>query len=136
MNDINDATNINLLNSKILVVDDEAANVMLLTKILATKGYTNITSTLDPTEVVNLHEEHNFDLILLDINMPTMGGYEVFKQLSSAGNFCDTQVIATSADISENDVKKALDTGFTAYITKPMRMQELLEVVENALQAV
>lgn len=89
----------------ILIVDDEPANTLLLKKILATKGYTNVMTTLDPIEVVPLHLEHNFELILPDINTPEMNGYEVLKQLRN-----------------------------TDYIIKIMKMNVLLETVEKALQ--
>ncbi len=72
--------------------------------------------------------------ILLDINMPEMNGYEVLKQLQNMDNFNSTQVVAISADTSPSDVKKGLEAGFSSYITKPMRMQALYEIVDNIFQ--
>lgn len=134
MNDTNNATELDKAKQNILIVDDEPANTLLLKKILATRGYTNVMTTLNPVEVVPLQLEHNFELILLDINMPEMNGYEVLEKLRNTDNFNGTQVVATSADISLRDPAKRLESGFTDYITKPMEMQVLLDIVEKVLQ--
>lgn len=121
-------------NSNILIVDDEPANILLLSKILQSNGYSNVMTTDKPTDTVTLQQEHNFSLVLLDINMPELSGYEVLEQLKGLDNFSSTKIIATSGDISPKDIKNALDAGFDDYITKPMRMNDLLAVVEKNLQ--
>ena len=120
-------------NSNILIVDDEPANILLLSKILQSNGYTNVMTTDAPLDTVVLQEEHNYALILLDINMPEITGYEVLKQLRELDNFLGTKVVATSGDVSPKDIKNALEAGFDDYITKPMRMNDILKVVEKAL---
>jgi CheY-like chemotaxis protein len=130
---MNDIFESNQMEERILVVDDEPANISLFKNILETEGYINIITTLDPVKVIPLHLEHDFNLILLDINMPGMDGYEVLKQLQNSDNFNDTKVVATSADVSPGNIKKALDSGFTDYITKPMKIQTTLEIVDKAL---
>ena len=120
-------------NSNILIVDDEAANILLLSKILQSNGYTNIMTTEKPRDTVVLQKEHSYDLILLDINMPELNGYEVLEQLRGLDNFSGTKIIATSGDVSPKDIKKALEAGFNDYITKPMRMNDILNIVEKAL---
>ena len=132
MNVIHSTTENDNTNKSILIVDDEPANTLLLKKILATRGYSNVMTTLDPTTVMSLQREHKFDLILLDINMPEMNGYEVIEQLRKTESLNDTQVIATSADIALRDPKNRTEAGFTGYITKPMKMQDLLDVIEQA----
>jgi CheY-like chemotaxis protein len=134
MNNINESTELDKTKQNILIVDDEPANTLLLKKILATRGYINVMTTLDPTEVIPLHLEHDFELILLDINMPKMNGYEVLEQLRNTDNFDYTQVVATSADISIRDPATRLNSGFSDYITKPMKIKVILEIVEKALQ--
>ena len=121
-------------NSKILIVDDEAANILLLSKILQSNGYTNVMTTYEPRDTAVLQKEHDFDLVLLDINMPKLNGYEVLEQLRGLDNFSATKIIATSGDISSKDIKKALEVGFDDYITKPMRMNDILNIVDKALQ--
>lgn len=119
---------------KILLVDDEPANILLLTKMLSIKGYDNVISTVDSRDVISLHQKHNFDLILLDINMPEMDGYEVINELKNIDGFSNINVVAISGDIEPCDIQKGLDSGFTAYLTKPMRIQTLMEVTDKALQ--
>ena len=70
-----------ILNAKILVVDDCADNVELMLEILRDAGYTSVSSTMLPGEVCPLHREHCYDLILLDLNLPDMSGLEVLRQL-------------------------------------------------------
>lgn len=121
------------LDVKILIVDDEPVNILLLSKILSTEGYNNITTTLDPREAESLQIKHNFELILLDINMPELNGYEVLEQLHATDNFSGTKIVATSGDVSTKHIDEALAAGFNDYITKPMRMKDLLDVVSRVL---
>lgn len=121
------------LNAKILIVDDEPANSLLFRKVLETQGYSNIMTTSSPCDVVLLHKENNFSLVLLDINMPELSGYEVLELLSKLENFNTTKVIATSGDISSDDINRALDAGFDNYITKPMNMQAMLDIVNESM---
>lgn len=123
-----------IYNKKILIVDDEPTNILLLTKILESKGFVNIVTTLNPCETFELHRKNNFELVLLDINMPEMDGYEVLDKLRGMDNFNTTKVVATSGDVSQRDIQKALAAGFVNYITKPMKMDSLLEIVGNVLQ--
>jgi len=119
--------------AKILVVDDEAANVMLLTKVLANYDFKNVQSTQIASEVVALYEEFQFDLILLDINMPGMNGYEVLEQLQSLESFKNTKVIASSADKPLESNQDGIKYNFYDYIPKPMRIQGIIEIVNKAL---
>ena len=121
-------------NSNILIVDDEPANILLLSKILESNGYTNVMTTDAPRDTAVLQNEHNYALVLLDINMPEINGYEVLEQLRELDNFSGTKVVATSGDISPKDINKALEAGFNDYITKPMKMKDILKVVEKVLQ--
>lgn len=121
-------------NSNILIVDDDAANILLLSKILQANGYTNVMTTDEPRDAAVLQKEHRYALVFLDINMPELNGYEVLDQLRGLDDFSNTKVIATSGDIYPKEIKKALDAGFNDYLTKPMKMDDILNVVEKALQ--
>ena len=70
-----------ILHGKILIVDDKEANVELLDRMLRGAGYDSITSTLNPGQVCELHRQHGYDLILLDLNMPGMDGFKVMDSL-------------------------------------------------------
>lgn len=119
---------------KILIVDDEPANVMLLTKLLSTKGCKNIISTHDSREVASIFKKHDFDLVLLDINMPDMNGYEVLEQLRQTDRFNNTQVVAVTGNAYPEDIKKGLDLGFSGYLTKPMKMNTLFDLIDRVLE--
>ena len=121
-------------NSSILIVDDEPANILLLRKILESNGYTNVMTTDAPRDTAELQNKNSYALVLLDINMPEINGYEVLQQLRGLDNFSGTKVVATSGDVSPKDIRKALEAGFVDYITKPMKMNDILNVVEKALQ--
>ena len=70
-----------ILNASILIVDDLEANVILLDRILRGAGYVSVTSTMDPHEVCELHRKNRYDMILLDLQMPAMEGFQVMEDL-------------------------------------------------------
>ena len=121
------------LNAKILVVDDEAANVLVLRKMLESRGYVNIVTTQDPTQTLKLYKEHESDLILLDINMPVMDGYEVMKHLCEECNNVLPPILVLSAQHTQSFRQRALDNGALDYVTKPFNAEELLSRVHNLL---
>jgi CheY-like chemotaxis protein len=68
-----------ILSARILIVDDQEANVLLLERLLREAGYAHVASTMNPREVLALHRQHRYDLILLDLQMPGMDGFEVYS---------------------------------------------------------
>src|ERR1700687_938751 len=72
-----------ILNASILIVDDQEANVRLLEQVLSSAGYMRITSTRDPHAVCALHRDNRYDLILLDLQMPGMDGFQVMECLKA-----------------------------------------------------
>ena len=72
-----------VLNANILIVDDQETNVILLEQVLRGAGYGSVTSTLDSHEVVELHKHNHYDLILLDLQMPDMDGFQVMEGLKT-----------------------------------------------------
>ncbi|MDP3933138.1 MAG: response regulator, partial [Methylococcaceae bacterium] len=70
-----------ILNASILIVDDQPSNVLLLGEMLSDASYSNVTTTNDPFEVFALHQKNNYELILLDLQMPGMDGFEVMENL-------------------------------------------------------
>ncbi len=126
---------ISLKTAKILVVDDERANIMLLEQILLKAGYTNILCCQDARQVARIYQEQASDLILLDLNMPAMSGYDVMEQLKKEDNKSElAPILVLSAQGYQDSRQRALDSGARDYVTKPFNIQELLSRVRNLLE--
>ncbi len=133
MSDINDEINTDPKKASILIVDDEAANVLLLEKLLKTSGYNNIISTQDPVQSVILYQQHNSDLILLDLDMPKLDGYGVMAQLNALTHDNLPPILVLTAQHMQSYRQRALDNGARDYVTKPFDIPELLSRVRNLL---
>jgi putative two-component system response regulator len=122
-------------NANILLVDDEESNLKLLTRILQSAGYQNIVATRDPRQTLPLLQEHRSDLLLLDLNMPHMNGYEVMDLLKSQIT-SDEQppILILTAQSMQDYRQRALDSGARDYVTKPFDIEELLSRVRNLLE--
>ncbi|HEY9852790.1 MAG TPA: CHASE2 domain-containing protein [Leptolyngbyaceae cyanobacterium] len=118
--------------AKILVVDDLAENLRLLSSILSQKGY-QVEAFLDGITALNAAKINPPDLILLDINMPKMDGYQVCKNLKESPQTNQIPVIFISAMNEVNDKVKAFKMGGADYINKPFQIEEVLARVENHL---
>jgi len=123
-----------LKNANILIVDDQEANIAVLTGFLLMQDYTNIGSTIDPRQVADLITIFKPDLILLDLSMPYMSGFEVMKQIKSlipADLFLP--ILVLTADISFESKKKALSDGAHDFLTKPFDLVEVGLRIKNLL---
>ncbi len=124
-----------LSGAKILIVDDEQANVRLLERILELGGFTQVRSTTDPRQVLSLFVAFRPDLILLDLNMPHMDGFQVLQQLSGqvpAGAFLP--VLVLTADVTGEARNRALTEGASDFLTKPFDHTEALLRIGNLLE--
>ena len=121
-------------DARILVVDDKAANILLLEDILVSAGYSNVRFTQDPREVLPLHERHDFDLILLDIRMPIMDGFQVLEALSEMSGLDYIPVIVLTAQTDDDTRVRALELGARDFLTKPFRQVEVLHRIRNMLE--
>jgi putative two-component system response regulator len=121
-----------LRQGKILVVDDEPANVRLLERMLHGAGYTQVSSTTLSSEVCALHTEHRYDLILLDLNMPGMDGFQVMEGLQSieVDGYLPVLVITAQPELK----LQALRAGAKDFVSKPFDMVEVLARVYNMLE--
>lgn len=123
-----------ILRSKILIVDDEPLNVDILEAILEGASYINIFSSTDPREVFALQEEHNFDLIMLDVNMPHLSGIEVLAGLSEYLSNDFIPILILTANIDDKTRYNALRLGATDFLTKPFSQWEVLLRINNMLR--
>jgi len=125
-------TEFDILNGSILVVDDQIVNVQLLEQLLAGAGYTQVRSTTNPLEVAALHAEHRYDLILLDLKMPGMDGFEVMDALKQDKHDKYLSVIVLTAEPAHK--LRALQAGAKDFISKPFDLVEVRTRIRNALE--
>ncbi len=116
---------------RILIVDDQPSNVRLLEHTLRRAGYAEVMSTTEPRQVTGLHLEHDYDLILLDLQMPAMNGMEVIAQLQQIRAAHPVSILVLSADGTQTDA--ALTGGADSFLGKPFRLPEVVERVELML---
>ncbi len=121
-----------ILNAKILIVDDQAPNVIVLEQMLRGAGYTSVTSTSDPHVVVDLHSAHHYDLILLDLQMPEMDGFQVMDSLTTVEAEGYLPVLVITAQPSHK--LRALKAGARDFVSKPFDLAEVLMRVHNMLE--
>jgi PAS domain S-box-containing protein len=119
----------------ILYIEDNPANLRLVKQILGQNKNLHLFCAHEPFLGLELAVKHRPDLILLDINLPGLSGFEVLKKLRQSEDTRDTPVIAISANAMPRDIENGLAAGFNEYITKPIDVRLLLQTVELSLQA-
>ena len=121
-----------ILGAKILIVDDLEANVRLLDRMLRQAGHTCVASTMDPREVCGLHRDNRYDLILLDLEMPGMDGFQVMEGLRKIETDGYLPILVITA---QPDHKlRALDAGARDFISKPFDLVEVRTRIRNLLE--
>jgi putative two-component system response regulator len=124
-----------LTDARILVVDDERVNVVLLERILEQDGYRNVKSTTDATAAVALYEEFEPDLVLLDLHMPKLDGFGVMEQLAARlPGDAFLPILILTADIRPEVKRRALSAGAKDFVTKPFDRTEVLLRIQNLLE--
>src|SRR5450756_1793420 len=121
-----------ILHGKVLIVDDQEANVILLERMLRGAGYVSITSTMDPHGVCALHAKNSYDLILLDVEMPNMDGFQVMEGLKKIETESYLPVLAVTAQPAHK--LRALQSGAKDFVSKPFDLAEVLMRVHNMLE--
>jgi adenylate cyclase len=118
--------------ASVLIVDDMENNVLLLEAILRNAGYTSVARTMNPREVCDLHREHRYDLILLDLQMPEMDGFQVMEGLKEIEEDAYLPVLVFTAQPGHK--LRALRAGARDFISKPFDLPEVLMRVHNLLE--
>ncbi len=121
-----------ILNARILLVDDTEANVLLLTRMLQNAGYRSVASTMNPHEVCGLHTKNRYDLILLDLQMPGMDGFQVMEGLKQIEADGYLSVLVITAQPGHK--LRALQSGAKDFISKPFDLAEVLTRIHNMLE--
>jgi PAS domain S-box-containing protein len=119
-------------SASILIVDDHASNVQLLEQFLLEAGYDNVSSMMDSREVCALHQRNNYDLILLDLQMPEMDGFQVMDALKANETESYLPVIVLTAQPSHK--VRALQCGAKDFISKPFDLIEVRSRIHNMLE--
>src|SRR5450755_2183067 len=121
-----------ILAAHILVVDDQSANVQLLTRMLEEAGYRNVSATMNPVEVCALHRKNRYDLILLDLQMPGMDGFQVMEGLKT--NAADGYLPVIVLTAQPGHKLRALQAGAKDFISKPFDLVEVKTRIHNMIE--
>ena len=121
-----------ILNASILIVDDQEVNVSLLEQMLQEAGYTCVASTMNPREVCALHRKNQYDLILLDLQMPGMDGFQVIEALKT--NDADAYLPVLVITAQPGHKLRALQAGAKDFVSKPFDMVEVKTRIHNMLE--
>lgn len=118
---------------QVLYIEDNPANLRLVAQILGRRRGISLATASTPEEGLQLAREHPQDLILLDINMPGMTGYQVLELLKASPATRDVPVVAVTANAMPQDIAHGLGSGFVAYLTKPLQVHRFLAIVDEQL---
>jgi DNA-binding response OmpR family regulator len=123
-----------IFEGKILLIDDEPANVMLLEQTLRQGGYSSIKTITDPSEALETYKNFNPDLVLLDLNMPKMNGFQVMEQIKESDPNTKVSIMILTAQIDHGTRLRALDAGARDFLTKPFDILEVLLRIKNMME--
>lgn len=121
-----------ILEASILIVDDQEPNVSLLEQLLAEAGYTRVASTMNPQEVCALHRRNRYDLILLDLQMPGMDGFQVMEGLKT--NVAESYLPVIVLTAQPGHKLRALQAGAKDFVSKPFDLVEVRTRIHNMLE--
>lgn len=121
-----------ILDAKILIVDDLKANILLLERMLSNAGHTRIASTMNPLDVCELHRKNRYDVILLDLMMPGMDGFTVLEGLKAVEPDSYVPVLVVTAQPAHK--LRALQAGAKDFVSKPFDLLEVRTRIHNLLE--
>jgi len=123
-----------ILKAKILIVDDESSNIIVLETALKQAKYSSITSTTDSREAAMLYQELRPDLVLLDLRMPNLDGFEVIEQIKKIEADSYAPILVLTAESDPSTRLKALQVGARDFLSKPLDLSEVLCRIRNILE--
>ena len=116
----------------ILVVDDIVTNIVLIQSFLRGRNY-EVLSAQSGVQALQIASENHPDIVILDIMMPEMDGYEVLARLRAGEDTKDIKVVMLSALAKESDIRNAMDLGADGFLTKPILANKLYEALEKLI---
>jgi two-component system cell cycle response regulator DivK len=120
------------MSGKILYIEDNLGNRMLVRRILEAEGY-SLTEAPDGPTGLDLAGQEQFDLILLDINLPEIDGYDLAKRMRTMSNLDSVPILAVTANVMQGDKERTLEAGCDGFIPKPIDVDKLPEQIQTAL---
>lgn len=121
------------MTRSVLYIEDNSANLRLVAQLLAMRPHTQLWTAREPALGLALAQAHRPDLVLLDINLPGMSGFEVLERLQADPSTRDIPVVAVSANAMPQDIERAQVAGFADYVTKPIDIHRLLALLNRLL---
>jgi len=126
--------NLNLKDARILIVDDQLPNVEVLESMLEMTGYSNVKSTTDSREAIGIIKEYKPNLLLLDLMMPHLSGFDIMQQIKAEGLSSGLMpILVLTADATADAKKRALSEGANDFLTKPFDLTEVGLRIKNLL---
>ena len=121
------------LEKTILYVEDNPANVKLVAHILASRSQLRLLTALSPQEAIEIAFKQAIDVVLMDINLPQMSGFDLMAILKREPAFKQVPFVAISADATQDNINKALISGFSDYLTKPIDIRRFNTMIDKLL---
>ena len=122
------------MEKRILIIDDEQKNIFALNAVLKSRKYSCITAASALEGISILRAEPDIGIVLMDMMMPDMDGYEAIRIIRADKTICSVPVIAVTAQAMKGDREKCLEAGANGYISKPVDVDALLELITQAHQ--
>jgi two-component system cell cycle response regulator DivK len=124
------------MKKNVLYIEDNPDNLLLVKRVLNSRGY-NVFEAKDGMEGLSVAQSEDVDLILLDINLPDIDGYEVARRLRASGksSLAYVPIIAITANALKGDAERALEAGCDVYMSKPINIRELWARVEGFVES-
>jgi two-component system, cell cycle response regulator DivK len=124
------------MNKNVLYIEDNPDNLLLVKRVLSSRGY-NVLEAMNGMDGLTIAQNEDVHLILLDINLPDIDGYEVARQLRSSGksSLAYVPIIAITANALKGDAERALEAGCDVYMSKPINIRELWARVEGFVES-
>ena len=121
------------MEKTILYVEDNPANVKLVAHILASRSQLRLLTALSPQEAIEIAFKQAIDVVLMDINLPQMSGFDLMAILKREPAFKQVPFVAISADATQDNINKALISGFSDYLTKPIDIRRFNTMIDKLL---
>jgi CheY-like chemotaxis protein len=119
---------------KVLIVDDDSRNIFALNLVLRSRGYTCVSAADAETGIEMLERDNGIGVVLMDMMMPGMDGYEAIGRIKADSGMAKVPIIAVTAQAMAGDREKIIEAGATAYVSKPVDVDALVNLLETYLK--